>query len=75
MTGSLLLNGEPMTVHSVHHLVGFVPQADTVHGDLTVYENLAFAASLRLPSGTSNVRAPEPVHGHTTAATLDHRVR
>lgn len=35
-------------------LVGFVPQDDVVHANLTVYENLYYNAMLRLPAAASN---------------------
>ena len=34
-------------------LVGFVPQDDIMHDDLTVYENLLYSARLRLPPSVS----------------------
>jgi len=36
--------------------VGFVPQDDTVHEDLTVEENLVFSALLRLPQAMSSTQ-------------------
>ncbi|KAI4349131.1 hypothetical protein L6164_009766 [Bauhinia variegata] len=48
VTGSILINGKPELIHSYKKIVGFVPQDDIVHGDLTVEENLRFSARCRL---------------------------
>ncbi len=47
-SGCVELNGEP--IRNRRKDVGVVPQADLVHGDLTVYEALVDAAALRLPA-------------------------
>ena len=49
MTGALRINGEPGRILDHRKRVGFVPQDDIVHDDLTVEENLRFSAMLRLP--------------------------
>ncbi|GAB2250576.1 hypothetical protein Droror1_Dr00016826 [Drosera rotundifolia] len=46
--GLILINGKPDSIHSYKKIVGFVPQDDIVHGDLTVEENLWFSARCRL---------------------------
>jgi ABC-type multidrug transport system fused ATPase/permease subunit len=46
-TGSVLINGKPDTIQSYKSIIGFVPQDDIVHGNLTVEENLWFSASYR----------------------------
>ena len=48
ITGAMVLNNRPYDPHSVRHLLGYVPQAHLVYKELTVYENLAYAAMLRL---------------------------
>lgn len=48
MTGSILINGRPDPIQSYKKIVGFVPQDDIVHGNLTVEENLRFSARCRL---------------------------
>ncbi|KAL8516650.1 hypothetical protein ACS0TY_015055 [Phlomoides rotata] len=48
ITGSILINGKPDSIHSYKKIVGFVPQDDIVHGNLTVEENLRFSARCRL---------------------------
>ncbi|XP_074286785.1 ABC transporter G family member 24-like isoform X2 [Silene latifolia] len=47
-SGLVLLNGRPESIHSYKKVVGFVPQDDIVHGNLTVEENLWFSARCRL---------------------------
>ncbi|KAL1367874.1 hypothetical protein HN51_021984 [Arachis hypogaea] len=48
MTGSVLINGKTESIHSYKKIIGFVPQDDIVHGNLTVEENLWFSAQCRL---------------------------
>ncbi|KAL7095855.1 hypothetical protein ACP275_10G048800 [Erythranthe tilingii] len=50
ITGSILINGRPDSIHSYKKIIGFVPQDDIVHGNLTVEENLRFSARCRLSS-------------------------
>ncbi|XP_061345734.1 putative white-brown complex homolog protein 30 [Gastrolobium bilobum] len=50
MSGSILINGKPESIHSYKKITGFVPQDDIVHGNLTVEENLRFSARCRLPA-------------------------
>ena len=45
--GSLTFNGQPHKPLLAHH-IGFVPQAYLIRRELTVYENLRFAADMRL---------------------------
>ncbi|KAL8130618.1 hypothetical protein V2J09_019773 [Rumex salicifolius] len=47
-SGLILINGVKESIHSYRKIVGFVPQDDIVHGDLTVEENLWFSATCRL---------------------------
>ncbi|KAM0013427.1 putative ABC-type sulfate transporter [Helianthus debilis subsp. tardiflorus] len=47
ITGSILINGKPDSIHSYKKIIGFVPQDDIVHGNLTVEENLWFSAKCR----------------------------
>ncbi|XP_024190720.1 putative white-brown complex homolog protein 30 [Rosa chinensis] len=58
VTGSILINGkaEPMTAYK--RIIGFVPQDDVVHGNLTVEENLRFSARCRL---SANMPKPDKV--------------
>jgi ABC-type multidrug transport system fused ATPase/permease subunit len=47
MTGSVLVNGKNVNIRSYKKIIGFVPQDDIVHGNLTVEENLWFSAKCR----------------------------
>ncbi|XP_042951942.1 ABC transporter G family member 24-like isoform X1 [Carya illinoinensis] len=53
MTGLILINGKNESIHSYKKIVGFVPQDDVVHGNLTVEENLWFSAKCRLSTDLS----------------------
>ncbi|CAI9097993.1 OLC1v1034531C1 [Oldenlandia corymbosa var. corymbosa] len=50
MSGSILINGRHDSIQSYKKIIGFVPQDDIVHGNLTVEENLRFSARCRLPA-------------------------
>ncbi|KAE9593184.1 putative sulfate-transporting ATPase [Lupinus albus] len=47
-TGQVLVNGQESSITSYKKIIGFVPQDDIVHGNLTVEENLWFSARCRL---------------------------
>ncbi|KAL3750972.1 hypothetical protein ACJRO7_011884 [Eucalyptus globulus] len=47
-SGMILINGKVESIHSYKRIIGFVPQDDIVHGNLTVEENLWFSARCRL---------------------------
>ncbi|KAL8171205.1 hypothetical protein V2J09_023009 [Rumex salicifolius] len=53
--GLILINGQPESIHSYRKLIGFVPQDDIVHGNLTVEENLWFSARCRLGADLKKV--------------------
>ncbi|KAJ4979373.1 hypothetical protein NE237_010153 [Protea cynaroides] len=48
MSGLILVNGQVESIRSYKKIIGFVPQDDIVHGNLTVEENLWFSARCRL---------------------------
>jgi ABC-type multidrug transport system ATPase subunit len=48
--GSIKINGNPSSLHTFRSQIGFVPQDDVLHADLTVFENIYYNAMLRLPS-------------------------
>ncbi|XP_055836085.1 ABC transporter G family member 28 [Solanum dulcamara] len=58
MTGVILINGKPEPMQSYKKIIGFVPQDDIVHGNLTVEENLWFSARCRL---AADLPKPEKV--------------
>lgn len=47
ITGLVLINGKAESIRSYKKIVGFVPQDDVVHGNLTVEENIWFSANCR----------------------------
>lgn len=47
VSGMILVNGKNESIHSYRKIIGFVPQDDIVHGNLTVEENLRFSARCR----------------------------
>ena len=47
MTGTVLINGKVEPIQAYKKIIGFVPQDDIVHGNLTVEENLWFSARCR----------------------------
>ncbi|KAL0696553.1 hypothetical protein Bca4012_063733 [Brassica carinata] len=53
LSGMILINGKELSIHSYKKIIGFVPQDDIVHGNLTVEENIWFHAKCRLPAGQS----------------------
>ncbi|KAI3458951.1 hypothetical protein Pfo_015614 [Paulownia fortunei] len=48
VNGMILINAKAVSIHSYRKIIGFVPQDDIVHGNLTVEENLWFSARCRL---------------------------
>lgn len=54
--GQVLVNGRNLYEHfdEFRGMIGFVPQDDIIHADLTVREALFFSARLRLPKDFSN---------------------
>lgn len=57
MSGMILINGKIESIHSYKRIIGFVPQDDIVHGNLTVEENLWFSARCRYATLGSMVQA------------------
>ncbi|OEL18530.1 ABC transporter G family member 28 [Dichanthelium oligosanthes] len=52
-TGMILINGKMEPIRAYKRIIGFVPQDDIVHGNLTVQENLWFNARCRLSADMS----------------------
>ena len=61
--GQVLVNGEDLYQHFdlYRTLVGYVPQEDIIHKDLTVAGALRYAARLRLPPDTSGQEIEERI--------------
>jgi ABC-type multidrug transport system ATPase subunit/ABC-type multidrug transport system permease subunit len=77
--GAITVNGEPLANRQTD--IGYLPQDEVVHGKLTVYEALDYAARLRLPHDTSREELDATVdrvlaelelepHGHTRIESL-----
>ncbi|KAL0020410.1 hypothetical protein WJX77_000240 [Trebouxia sp. C0004] len=49
ISGQVWVNGRAMNMSRLRRIMGFVPQDDIVHEDLTVRENLEYSAWLRNP--------------------------
>ncbi|XP_075483923.1 ABC transporter G family member 24-like [Primulina tabacum] len=58
VSGMIFINGKAISIHSYRKIIGFVPQDDIVHGNLTVEENLWFSARCRL---SADLRKPDKV--------------
>ncbi|TQE07286.1 hypothetical protein C1H46_007108 [Malus baccata] len=58
VSGMILVNGKMEAIHCYKKIIGFVPQDDIVHGNLTVEENLWFSARCRL---SAELPKPEKV--------------
>ena len=54
--GDISINGQKRPLLSIQHLVGFVPQEDIMHRDLTVRENLRFYAHLKANPNMSRIQ-------------------
>lgn len=52
--GDLLINGQAGEMHEFRKIIGFVPQEDIMHRELTVREVISHAARIRLPSSWTN---------------------
>ncbi len=72
--GQILINNIPLheNLSQVRHLIGFVPQDDVMHRDLTVFEVLFHAAKLKLPSDIPNSELSEKVDQLITQMGLAH---
>ena len=53
VSGQVIVNGKSGGIDDARNLVGFVPQDDIVHEDLTVFQNLYYSAMQRLPANMS----------------------
>ena len=55
----------------IKHKIGYVPQDDIVHRDLTILESLYYAAKLRLPQNTSKDEIDERINEVLTSLKLN----
>lgn len=47
--GDLFVNGKQVEMHVYKKVIGYVPQEDIMHKELTVRENILHSARVRLP--------------------------
>ncbi len=61
--GGVLLGGEDLLEHygRLRRVLGYVPQDDIMHKELTVAESLYYAARLRLPPDTTDAEVRERI--------------
>ncbi|KAK3256148.1 hypothetical protein CYMTET_34700, partial [Cymbomonas tetramitiformis] len=71
-TGKVTINKKKADVTLLKSVMGFVPQDDTVYGDLTVLENLVMSARLRLPAKSSSEKLKSLVQGVVEVLQLTH---
>ncbi|MCW3097714.1 MAG: modulated efflux pump with fused ATPase and integral rane subunit [Chthonomonadaceae bacterium] len=73
--GKVLLNGVDLYTHPdvFRTVIGYVPQADIVHGELTVGSALRYAARLRLPGDTSETEIGAMIARVLAELDLTHR--
>ena len=60
--GTILLNGKDEPLSKYKNIVGFVPQEDVMMRDMSVKENLAHSAHLRLSNDSTNIQRRDAVN-------------
>ena len=67
---------------AIRNQIGFVPQKDIIHMELTVYQELEYAAQLRMPADTTPEERHQrieqvtgvPIHMVSTSPDRDHTI-
>jgi ABC-type multidrug transport system ATPase subunit/ABC-type multidrug transport system permease subunit/cellobiose-specific phosphotransferase system component IIB len=74
-SGSVNLNNMDFNANygSFKHIIGFVPQQDIIHPELSVLDTLSYAADLRLPEDMSQEEKKKRVDQVITTLELDER--
>jgi len=72
MSGRVLVNGRNVPISSISSVTGFVPQDDIVHSDLTVREQIRFAAMLRNKAGMHPERIERITEDVLNVMQIDH---
>ncbi|RDV37633.1 FHA domain-containing protein [Bradymonadaceae bacterium TMQ3] len=78
--GRTLLNGDEIFAHYDRYrgAIGYVPQEDIIHSELTVYQSLYYTAKLRLPPDTTDQEIDQRIwqvlHDLEIAQTADLRI-
>ncbi|KAJ3109237.1 hypothetical protein HDU96_007268 [Phlyctochytrium bullatum] len=68
--GELRINGRPAEMQQFKKLIGYVPQEDVMHRELTVEENIAYSAKIRLPRSWTNQEVKKHVEHVVDALNL-----
>ncbi len=73
--GQVLVNGTDVyrNFDAVRNEIGYVPQKDIIHMELTVYQALDFAAQLRMPKDTSKAERHQRILDVLNELDLAHR--
>jgi ABC-type multidrug transport system ATPase subunit len=74
-SGQVLINGEPLyeQYDRLRHHIGYVPQDDIIHRELTVRQALTHAARLRLPSDVTDHELERAVDETLETLQMSHR--
>lgn len=72
VTGEIVVNGVKNGFAAARNLMGFVPQDDILHENLTVYQNLKYSAMLRLPAGGDEEKKEKHVENVLKVLGIDH---
>jgi ABC-type multidrug transport system ATPase subunit len=72
MGGSIRINGQEANMKSLKSVMGFVPQDDIVHQELTVREQIQFSARLRGHVGLSEGRIQRITEDVLNVMQIDH---
>lgn len=72
-SGQVLIDGKPLNrLGLVKDLLGFVPQEDVMHRDLTVKQVLTYTAKLRMPAATTEAQMTERINKVAKQLGLSH---
>ncbi len=72
-SGTVLIKGQNLSTHfnAIKKKIGYVPQDDIIHKELTVYQTLFYAAKLRLPDDTTNEEIDSKINKVLRSLKLD----
>ncbi|KAJ3272764.1 hypothetical protein HDV01_005292 [Terramyces sp. JEL0728] len=71
-SGKLYVSGREIEMSKFKNFVGFVPQEDIMHRDMTVRENIAYSAKIRLPAGWKSPEVEDHVDNVLELLKLSH---
>ncbi|KAK3275066.1 hypothetical protein CYMTET_16785, partial [Cymbomonas tetramitiformis] len=63
ISGEILVNSTAMLMSALKRVIGFVPQDDTVFGELTVLENIQYSGKMRLAGKYTKASRQKVVEG------------